>query len=82
MWCEFTRGERLSGSGQLVSLRFRSARNRPQQIRSAVAVATLPPGLSDNVYLQNYACGYGNGRNHKSTVIYSASQVAQNRTSI
>ena len=40
MWCEFMRGERLGGSRQLVSLGFRPARNRPQRIPSAVAVAT------------------------------------------
>ena len=29
------------------------------------------PGLSDNVYLQNYACGYLNGRYRESTVNYA-----------
>ena len=29
------------------------------------------PGLSDNVYLQNYACGYLNGRYRKITVNYA-----------
>ena len=28
-------------------------------------------GLSDNVYLQNYACGYFNGRYRKLTVNYA-----------
>ena len=40
----------------------------------------ITPGLSDNVYLKNYACGYFNGKNRKSTVIYASDQVAQSRT--
>ena len=43
MWYEFTCGERLSGSRQLVSLELRPARDRPQRVRSAVAVATRLP---------------------------------------
>ena len=31
----------------------------------------ITPGLSDNVYLQNYACGYLNGRYRKFTVNYA-----------
>ena len=44
MWRVFTLAERLSGRRQLVSLGFRSARDQPQRVRSAVAVATLPLG--------------------------------------
>ena len=31
----------------------------------------ITPALSDNVYLQNYACGYLNGRYRNSTVNYA-----------
>ena len=41
-------------------------------MNSAVVV-----GLSDNVYLKNYACGYFKGRNRKSTVIYASDQIAR-----
>ena len=51
MWREFTRGERLSGSQQLVSLRFRPAQDWPQRVQSAVAFATCNVRLRPNIFM-------------------------------
>ena len=45
---ELTCDERLSRSRQLVSLRFRPARDRTQRVRSAVVVATVLPSSVAN----------------------------------